>query len=343
VGDVTGKGMRAALLMLMAKSCLYNQVERDPSTLAVMNALNRLLLGLSDRNQMMTCFYCIYDPAQSKLIYSNAGHNFPYHFRRDTRRAYLLEESGLPLGAVADAEYEERSVTIEQGDQVYIYSDGIVEAQDRSGTLYGFPRLEQAIGRAARFQPREAVAMLVQEAKGFQGDALQSDDMTLVVLQATGNAARMVSSVQTRWQGNPIELRLPSQLGAERAAMAAAAAVAHSMGFLPRRIDDVRTVVAEACVNAAEHGNRLRPDAVIHVAIQAADGQLIITVSDSGPGFTRAGGRPDIAAALRGESGGRGWGLYLMERLADGVEYGEAAGGGAAVRLTFNAVGGPHE
>ena len=343
LGDVTGKGMQAALLMLMVKSCLYNQIERDPSTIAVMSALNRLLMALSQKHQMMTCFYCVYDPAQSTVVYSNAGHNYPYHYRQRNGQVAFLEDSELPLGAIPSVDYQERKITIEEGDRVYIYSDGIVEAQDSAGTLYGFPRFEEALGRAARAQPREAVALLVQEAKGFQGGALQSDDMTLVVLQATSGVARVVSTRQTRWSGNPIELRLPSQLGAERAAMAAAAAVAQSMGFRLQRIDDVRTVVAEACINAAEHGNQLRPDALIHVLIEATDSQLLVVVSDSGSGFKPDVAEPDIAAAMRGESKGRGWGIYLMERLADNVEYGEADAGGAAVRLTFSAVGGFNE
>ena len=343
LGDVTGKGMQAALLMLMVKSCLYNQIERDPSTIAVMSALNRLLLGLGQKYQMMTCFYCVYDPVRSTLVYSNAGHNYPYHYQQASGQIAFLEDSVLPLGAVPDLEYEERKVVIEKGDRIFIYSDGIVEAQDSTGTLYGFPRFEEALGRASHAQPAEAVALLVQEAKSFQSGALQSDDMTLVVLQATTAVERAVSTGQTRWRGEPIELRLPSQLGAEKAAMAAAAAVAHGMGFRLQRIDDVRTVVAEACVNAAEHGNRLHPDAFIDVVIEATDNALAVVVSDSGPGFDPNVGQPDINAAMRGESKGRGWGLYLMERLADNVEYTEANEGGTAVRLTFNAAGGSNE
>ncbi len=336
LGDVTGKGLQAALLMLMVKSCLYNQIERDPSTIAVMNALNRLLRGLGRKHQMMTCFYCIYDPARSQIVYSNAGHNYPYHYSRRNEQVTFLDGSRLPLGAVSDEQYEEHRVVLEKGDQVYIYSDGIVEAQDPTGTLYGFPRLEEAIGRASRFQPRDAVALLVQEARGFQQNALQSDDMTLVALQATDTAARAVSSGQTQWQGRPIMLHLPSELGAEKAAMAAAAAVAHSMGFRPQRIDDVRTVVAEACVNAAEHGNQFRPDAFVDVTIEAAGAELVIVVSDSGTGFKPSTDQPNIHAAISGDSRGRGWGIYLMERLADRVEYGEANNGGAAVRLLFS-------
>src|SRR3981189_3989624 len=136
--------------------------------------------------------------------------------------------------------------------------------------------------------------------------------------------------------GKPVELRVPSRRGDEKVAMGTAASVAKLMGFPDDRIEDLKTSLAEACLNAIEHGNRLDGNLCVGVILSASDEALEVKVMDTGSGITRAPSKPDIDRKMHGEEDPRGMGMFLIQSLVDEAEWVKGSPGkGSYVRLVI--------
>ena len=118
-----------------------------------------------------------------------------------------------------------------------------------------------------------------------------------------------------------VEVRLPSRLGYEKVAMSTAAAVAKLHGLRPDRIEDLKTAVAEACINAIEHGNRLNEKLSVGVILSASDDVLEVKVIDDGKGMRSQPPKPDIDRKMHGEEDPRGMGMFLIQALVDEAEW----------------------
>jgi serine/threonine-protein kinase RsbW len=118
-----------------------------------------------------------------------------------------------------------------------------------------------------------------------------------------------------------VEVRLPTRLGYEKVAMSTASAVAKLMGFPEDRIEDLKTAVAEACINAIEHGNRLNEKLSVDVVLQAGDDALEVKVIDDGSGIKKVPAKPDIDRKMHGEEDPRGMGMFLIQALVDEAEW----------------------
>ena len=132
-----------------------------------------------------------------------------------------------------------------------------------------------------------------------------------------------------------VEVRLPSRLGFEKVAMGTAASVAQLMGFRPERIEDLKTAVAEACINAIEHGNHLNEKLSVGVILSATDDELEVKVIDTGSGISRQPSKPDIDRKVHGEEDPRGMGMFLIQALVDEAEWGAGSDGKSYVRLVI--------
>ncbi|HUS16290.1 MAG TPA: GAF domain-containing protein, partial [Chloroflexia bacterium] len=179
LGDVTGKGTSAVMLMAMIKTALLAQVSADPAPLAVIAALNTLAVEYM-QGQMMTFFYALYDPATRMLAYGNAGHPYPY-VRRADGRLDSLEDGGFPLGAGPVLELTAGQTTLRAGDLLVLFSDGIIEAANARRELFSFDRLERLLRDVdPTADPRLLVEDLVDRVHNFAEGAPQ-DDVTLLV------------------------------------------------------------------------------------------------------------------------------------------------------------------
>jgi serine/threonine-protein kinase RsbW len=132
-----------------------------------------------------------------------------------------------------------------------------------------------------------------------------------------------------------IEVNLVNQLGYERIAMACSASFAQMMGLPPERIEDLKTMVSEAAINAMEHGNKGRPDARVTVSLNCQDNAINVTVSDEGNGITNFPPKPDIEKIIEDLESPVGFGLFLIKQLADQVEFNKEANGGHVVKMAI--------
>lgn len=179
VGDVTDKGVPAALVMATTRTMLRAAAQRLYSPGEVLERVNGVLHPDIPPNMFVTCLYAVLDPATGLLRYANAGHDLPY--RRHSGGTCELRATGMPLGLMPGMSYEEKEVHLEAGDSVLFYSDGIVEAHSPEREMFGFPRLQGFVGA----HPGGAALMdfLLGELTRFVGEEWeQEDDITLVTL-----------------------------------------------------------------------------------------------------------------------------------------------------------------
>jgi predicted ester cyclase len=180
LGDATGHGMPAALVMATTRGMLRAVVQSLESPGEVLARVNEALVADIPPSTFVTCFYGVLDPESGRLRYANAGHNLPC--RRHDGQADELRARGMPLGLMPGMSYEEKEVVLETGDSTLFYSDGLVEAHDPKGEMFGFPRLRRLVAEHA--EEGSLVDFLMDELRFFTGDGWeQEDDITLVTLQ----------------------------------------------------------------------------------------------------------------------------------------------------------------
>jgi serine phosphatase RsbU (regulator of sigma subunit)/CHASE1-domain containing sensor protein/anti-sigma regulatory factor (Ser/Thr protein kinase) len=291
VGDVSGKGIAAALVMANTQSLLRSIARRgDIAPGQVLAEANEVLCTYIPPGTFVTCFYGVLDPESGRLVYAKAGHDPPCE--RHDGRVDELRARGMPLGLMPGMIYEEKEAVLATGDNVLFYSDGLVEAHDPEVEMFGFPRLRKLTLDYDAGSGEGLVDFLLDELSGFTGDEReQEDDITLVTLERSraGTTDGRIPSRPDTMEGDGdlqvlTEFALPSMPGSEQLAMEKVAAVTKGVGLSEQRLERLKTAVAEATMNAMEHGNRYDPE-----------------------------------AKLLGEQKPRGWGLFLIERMVDDV------------------------
>ncbi len=182
VGDATGKGVPAALVM--STTCGMLQLaaqELDSSSPGeVLSRVNETLFARIPANMFVTCFYAILDPKSASLSYANAGHDLPYLWH--SGYCEELRARGMPLGLMPGMSYEEKETTLKAGEAALFYTDGIVEAHNPKGEMFGFPRLRGLVAEYG--EDRSLVDSLLEELYAFTGEGWeQEDDITLLTLR----------------------------------------------------------------------------------------------------------------------------------------------------------------
>ena len=182
VVDATGKGVPAALVMASARSMLRAVAQASESPGDVLGRANDPLATDIPTNMFVTCFYAVLDPKSGSLSYANAGHDLLYRRRRSGDDAEELRATGMPLGLMPGMGYEEKGIVLDAGESVLFYSDGLVEAHNPEGEMFGFPRLRSLV--ADHGEERSLGEFLLEELYSFVGDGWeQEDDITLLTLR----------------------------------------------------------------------------------------------------------------------------------------------------------------
>jgi steroid delta-isomerase-like uncharacterized protein len=180
VGDATGKGVPAALVMSTTLGMLRLAAQSSSSPGEILERVNEALFPYIPPNTFVTCFYAVLDPESGLLRYANAGHDLPYlHHDGEAKE---LRARGMPLGLMSSMDYEEMELLLEGGEGVFFYSDGLVEAHDPKGGMFGFPRLRALIAEHA--EEGSLGDFLMEELYSFVGKGWeQEDDITLLTLR----------------------------------------------------------------------------------------------------------------------------------------------------------------
>ena len=338
VGDVTDKGVPAALVMARTHSILRAEAPRLVEPGQVLARANELLTPEMPARMFVTCLYGVLEPATGRFVFANAGHNLPYV--RTADGVVELRATGLPLGLMPGIVYEETEGFVGQGDAMLLYSDGLVEQHGPGREMYGFPRLRAAMeGEDAG---SALLDRLLDELHAFTGSGMeQEDDITLVTLRRSAGTATSAWSearpeVELTRDDAPVAtgdaepllaFTVAGAIGNERDAMRRVAEAVAPLGLEPARLERLKTAVAETVMNAIEYGSQGNPDIPVDVRVDADTDAIRVRVTDralSGP--VPDAEQPDLNAKLEGLQKPRGWGLFLIRHMVDGMDVHEADG-----------------
>jgi serine phosphatase RsbU (regulator of sigma subunit)/anti-sigma regulatory factor (Ser/Thr protein kinase) len=306
IGDVTDKGVPAAMVMAAARSVLRASGSRIAAPSEVLERVNDLLVPDIPERMFVTCLYALVDPKTGRIRFANAGHNLP--IVRTASGTVELRATGMPLGLLPNMTYEENEAVLQPGEELLLYSDGITEAHDPAREMFGTGRLADQVAGGG-----DLIDGVLTSLRRFTGVAWeQEDDITIVTLRRTGSAPAGGSD------GLRVSFSIESREGNERRAMEKVAEVIAPLGLAPDRLARLETAVSEAAMNAIEHGNQGLPELSVDIDVEAHDGVLTVRITDEGrsrpPGEVET---PDLDAKLEGRQKPRGWGLFLIEQMVD--------------------------
>ena len=332
VGDVTDKGVPAALIMARTQSVLRGEAPRLIEPSAVLQRANEILVAEMPERMFVTCLYGVLDPETGRFTYANAGHNPAY--ARTADGVVELRATGMPLGLLEGMAYEAREATLTADQSVVLYSDGIIEAHGPDGDMFGFPRLRELM--AADLSGSEIIDAILEQLHAFVGHGWeQEDDITMVALRRDGltTKARLAAAdpgaieadagaaVDGAVEGRLLHIVLPGQQGNEREAMDRVAEAVAPLALPEARLERLKTAVSEATMNAIEYGSKSDPTIPVEIDVTVVADDLVVRITDQGlSGVIAETEEPDIEAKLAGEQKPRGWGLFLIKHMVDAME-----------------------
>jgi serine phosphatase RsbU (regulator of sigma subunit)/anti-sigma regulatory factor (Ser/Thr protein kinase) len=307
IGDVTDKGVPAAMVMAATRSVLRASAARVVSPGEVLERVNELMCPDMPAKMFVTCLYGVLEPSTGRFRFANAGHNLPYV--RTAEGTAELRATGMPLGLLPGITYEEKEAFLEPGQVMLLHSDGVAEAHSADSEMFGFPRLLDVVG--SRQDAGEVIDRVLTELDRFTPPAWeQEDDITLVSLTRSAGASG----------GGFLDVAftIPSEQGNERGASERVAEAVASLGLEPARLERLKTAVSEAVMNAIEHGNQSNPELPVEIGIRRGAGELLVRITDEGGERELPEAEtPDLEAKLEGLQKPRGWGLFLIKNMVD--------------------------
>jgi sigma-B regulation protein RsbU (phosphoserine phosphatase) len=183
IGDVSDKGVPAALYMATTRSLLRTEARRERSPRTVLTSLHSLLMELGEPGMFVTLFYGVIDPETRVLTYARAGHDYPILARGS--RLELLKGRGVPLGLLEESMFhvEEQRISLSRGDRLVLYTDGITDVFDEDGQRFGRDRLEGLLQTCCTLPVEELVDSIFAAISHFCGEEEPFDDRTMLVVE----------------------------------------------------------------------------------------------------------------------------------------------------------------
>ena len=297
IGDVSGKGIPAALLMAVTRSLFHSisMSERQPEQ--IIWRINRGFCQGNINNMFVTMFIGILDLATGHLVYCNAGHEAPL-----LANQLLPVKRNKPVGVLLDWVFEAQETDMQPGDTLFLYTDGLNDARNQTGKRMGRARVAELASQFIHQTVRQLVQQMADEVHRYAAGTEQSDDITLLAIKWTGAASQL--SISPTF--DEIDRLKPFVTGA-----------ATQAGLSQKETKRLRAAVEEALANVINYSGAT----TIALKAEEADGQLIITIDDDGLPFDPT---QDSATDLTIPADQRppgGMGIHMMQRMTDGLSY----------------------
>lgn len=303
VADISGKGVPAALFMIVSKTLLQSQTKSAATAAQAFTSTNQALCRDNTNGMFVTAWMGVLTISTGKLVYVNAGHTRPLLRREDGSYRYLRERSGFVLAGMEETAYTQQELYIKPGDTIFLYTDGITEANNRENCLYGELRLEQALNRNPALPPEEVITSIWEDVKLFQGDAEQFDDITMLALRYNGNGYRMKSGVPDITNIFAFNGFVDAILSENK--------------FSQKTSNKIRVAVDEIFSNICYYSNAKE----ITIGCRVLEGEASLYFEDDGiPYNPLEQEEPDITEDMSRRRRG-GLGIYIVKKRMDAVRY----------------------
>ena len=189
VADVSGKGVPAALFMMVSRTLMKGTAIGETNPARCLREVNELLSESNEESMFVTVFYTTLDPASGRVEFANAGHNLPYVVKSSGEVRQVDSAPGIVLGVLPDFEFPGGTLDLEPGDVLFFYTDGVNEAMDEAGVEFGDERLAAVLAEAAGSSADAFSDRVVQAVHAHAGEAPQSDDITCMTLRYLGDGS----------------------------------------------------------------------------------------------------------------------------------------------------------
>ena len=312
VADVTDKGVPAALVMATTRSILRAVAERLIEPGKVLARTNELLHPDIPAKMFVTCLYLVIEPGSGEIVLANAGHNLPYVLSNG--EVTELRATGMPLGLMQGMPYDELQATLTPDQMLVLSSDGLIEAHNDQGEMYGFGRFKSEL--AALDEEVGTIPGVMKSWQDFTGeDHEQEDDITLVTLQYSAKGS---GGGKDQGWNLVTTFELSSRPGEERQASQRVLEALAPYELAEAQERRLGTAVAEATMNAMEHGNQYQENLPVQIEVLNQDSAVAVRIRDFGKKpIEDSPAEPDIDAKLDGSQSPRGWGLFLIKNMVD--------------------------
>ena len=303
IGDVSGKGVPAALLMAVMKSMFRSEAHRVDSAAEIVGTMSHNLCEEYKGGDFVTMFVGILDLTTGRLDYCNAGHEAPLVAGQP-----LDIKRNLPVGALSDWSYEGQQTQLKPGDMLFLYTDGLSEAKNSTGELLGRKRVQQLASEHYQDTAQQLVGLMEAEVHRHAGDAEQSDDITMLAIkwQPTSQFSVLNSHLSMRASMDDIACIEPFITH-----------IAKQAGMEGREAKRLRLAVEEAVANIINHGQAT----TIKLQATMVDNQLVLTIDDDGQPFDPTGDSATDFSVPADERPPGGLGIMFLHEMTDGLEY----------------------
>ena len=305
MADVSGKGVPAALFMMISKTLLKSAAQSGLSPKAVLEKVNNQLCENNDAEMFVTVWLGILEISTGKMKCANAGHEYPAIMRRGGDFQLFKDKHGLVLAGMEGARYREYELELNEGDRLFVYTDGVPEATNADTVLYGTDRMLHALNEAKDRSCCELLASLHRDVDAFVGAADQFDDITMLCIEL-----RTVTNGMKKIGIAPTLDKLPEATGFFEDILSAANAPMKVIAQVNVAVDEIFSNIARySGATAATLGCSL------------ADGRMTLRFSDNGRPYDPT-GKPDPDTTLSAEERDvGGLGIFMVKKIMDEVTY----------------------
>ncbi|MEE8120787.1 MAG: SpoIIE family protein phosphatase, partial [Anaerolineales bacterium] len=313
IGDVSGKGVPAALFMAMAKTLIKSRAYDDRSTASILTHVNDELSTDNAKSMFVTIFVAVINIKTGELLFTNAGHDPPYIKRRDGSLQRLDQRHGPVIGALEGMVYKEDKDTMAPGDLLVIFTDGVTEAMDGEDQLFSEDRYVEVLGRTKADDPESIVGITLAAIEKFTGGAEQSDDITILALQFHGASEDLLMAEQQIVIKNELTEMIAVNEKFETFVEEFDIPQSVAMKFNVIFDELLSNVISYAYDDDDEHD--------IEVRMERVGKRLTVTITDDGVPFNPLSEeKPDTDLSLEDREIG-GLGIHLVRNLVDDVSY----------------------
>ncbi len=313
IGDVSGKGVPAALFMAVTKTLIKSRASNDYSPASILTHVNNEISRNNDASMFVTIFLAILDLNSGEFRYTNAGHNPPYVRRSDGELIRLDQRHGPVIGALEDMVFAEDVFSLGTGDQLFAYTDGVTEAMNEVQELYEEPRLVHVLSSLESEDPKASVHATLADVRAYQGKAEQADDITIISTTYYGKPGG--SELRT------LDLVLANRLQEIGRANQAFDEFAEAEGVAVPVTRSVNVVLDELLNNIVSYAFPDDEDHDIDVRFELSNDRLSVTISDDGVPFNPFAGVPPNTGLSIDEREVGGLGIHLVRNMMDEVSY----------------------
>lgn len=318
IADVSGKGVPAALFMMMGKTLMRSQAAYLNSPSEIMEKVNKSLNENNDEMMFITGFFSILNLVTGELTYANAGHNAPLLYRAETEEyEYLIEDADLVLAIMEDTTYREHRLFLNPGDKLFLYTDGVTEAVDTEGGLYGEEHLKEVMNRQEmrELSGEALINTLNQDIREFADGAGQADDITMVVVSYLGY--KQIEEVEDGMR----KLTVGANLSNLDRVLEFIRQIVKDMKAPEETVNSVCFAVDEMFTNIASYAYPDRRGEAVIIGDMTNEDKIIIHIEDEGiPYNPLEKENPDVELPVESREIG-GLGIYLVKNMVDEMKY----------------------